>query len=229
MRASRTHRGLIAGAALATRSYLLGLGRPPRHVSRSRIVAHAGGIRTCAIGRCDIDVNSSENLSQNQRKVERATGHERTRSVPEHRTSAKPILQNRFQPKGKPGSVSLQTETLPKAHAETKDHEVTPAAEAAAVSGALSRATAEPRDPLRALVTATDALIMNASTQPATPTRWALPRNRYGSFPFHSKSLLNFLKAVRHVAPLLRQAVKHQPRLQSGRQGPSPFTLLCLP
>jgi hypothetical protein len=39
--------------------------------------------------------------------------------------------------------------------------------------------------------------------------------------------LLNFLKTVCHVTPLLRQAVKLQPRLQSGRKAPSMFTLRC--
>jgi hypothetical protein len=39
--------------------------------------------------------------------------------------------------------------------------------------------------------------------------------------------LLNFLKAVGHVAPLLRQAVKHQPRLQRRRKASGHFALLC--
>ena len=47
--------------------------------------------------------------------------------------------------------------------------------------------------------------------------------------PLCDTSPLNFLITVSHVAPLLRQAVKHQPRLQSDRQAPSLFTLRRLP
>jgi hypothetical protein len=60
------------------------------------------------------------------------------------------------------------------------------------------------------------------------PGCYAAPLSLDGS-PLRGTPLLNFLKTVSNVTPLLRQAVKHQPCLQSGREAPSPFTLLRLP
>jgi len=50
-----------------------------------------------------------------------------------------------------------------------------------------------------------------------------------GGPALRGKVLLNFLETVSDLTPLLRQAVKHQPCLQSNREAPSPFTLLRLP